>query len=308
MLDLPEGLDKVAGVGKAAFQPHLAGLEPGGAQQLGGFFHPELLDVLDGRDAQKLPEAAQTGAFAQSNAPGQLFHGQLLGVVLLYIAQHLFHPLRGNLFLLRYLHLAADALGNEQPQGGGKVVAHPVLVVERLVRHALPRLPQAEQHLPLPWHGLIQQKEGRRARLQKRADELLPEYGVHAADQPGLKHAGVQQRAVLGRLYRVQRTGVDEHALPGLQGQSGLVHVHMNGPQRRQNELKFLVPVPRHRKTGKILGIAGDGEQRAAVLGLLPPGGIGHHGSGAGQPHPAAGIRGTACLICHIHQFLSAIL
>ena len=60
VLDLPEGLDKVAGVGKTAFQPHLAGLEPGGAQQLGGFFHPELLDVLDGRDAQKLPEAAQT--------------------------------------------------------------------------------------------------------------------------------------------------------------------------------------------------------------------------------------------------------
>ena len=49
-------------------------------------------------------------------------------------------------------------------------------------------------------------------------------------------------------------------------------------------------------------------EQRAAVLGLLPPGGIGHHGSSAGQPHPAAGIRGAACLICHIHQILSAIL
>lgn len=68
VLDLPEGLDKVAGVRKAAFQSHLAGLEPGGAQQLGGFFHPELFDVLDGCDAQKLPEAAQTGAFAQGNA------------------------------------------------------------------------------------------------------------------------------------------------------------------------------------------------------------------------------------------------
>ena len=182
MLDLPEGLDKVAGVRKAAFQPHLAGLEPGGAQQLGGFFHPELLDVLDGRDAQKLPETAQTGAFTQGNAASQLFHGQLLGVVLLYIAQHLLHPLRGDLFLFRYLHLTADALGDEQPQRGGKVVPHPVLVVKGLVCHALPCLPQAEQHLPLPWHGFIQQKEGRRARLQKRADELLPEHGVHAAD------------------------------------------------------------------------------------------------------------------------------
>ena len=120
MLDLPEGLDKIAGIGKTAFQPHLAGLEPGGAQQLCGLFHPELLDVLDGRDAQKLPEAAQTGTFAQGNAVGQLFHGQLLGVVLLYIAEHLLHPLRGNLLLLRYLHLAADALGDEQPQGSGK--------------------------------------------------------------------------------------------------------------------------------------------------------------------------------------------
>ena len=64
VLDLPEGLDKIAGIGKTAFQPHLAGLEPGGAQQLCGLFHPELLDVLDGRDAQKLPEAAQTGTFS----------------------------------------------------------------------------------------------------------------------------------------------------------------------------------------------------------------------------------------------------
>ena len=228
--------------------------------------------------------------------------------MLLYIAEHLLHPLRGNLLLLRYLHLAADALGNEQPQGGSKVVAHPVLVVKGLVRHALPRLPQAEQHLPLPWHGLVQQKEGRCAGLQERADEFLPEYGVHAADKPGLKYAGVQQRPALGGFYRVQRTGVDEHALPGLQGQAGLVHVHMDRPQRRQNKLELLVPVPRHRVAGKILGVAGNREQRAAVLGLLPPGGIRYHGGGAGQAYPAVGIRCTACLICHIHQFLSAIL
>ena len=145
-------------------------------------------------------------------------------------------------------------------------------------------------------------------RAQERADEFLPEYGVHAADQPGLKYAGVQQRPALGRLYRVQRPGVNEHPLPGLQGQPGLVHIYMDRSQRRQNKLELLVPVPRHRKTGKILGVAGDREQRAAVLGLLPPGGIGHHGSSTGQPHPATGIGCTACLICHIHQILSAIL
>ena len=49
VLELPEGLDEVAAVRKAAFGPDLAGLEPGGAEQLGGFFHPELLDILDGR-------------------------------------------------------------------------------------------------------------------------------------------------------------------------------------------------------------------------------------------------------------------
>ena len=308
MLDLPEGLDKVACIRKAAFQPNLAGLEPGGAQQLGGLFHPELFDVLDGRDAQKLPEAAQAGTFTQGNAVGKLFHGQLLGVVLLYIAQHLLHPLRGDLLLLRYLHLAADALGDKQPQRRGKVVPHPVLVIKGLVRHALPCLPQAEQHLPLPRHGFVQQKEGRRARLQKGTVELLPEHGVHAADQSGVEHTGVQQRPALGGFYRVQRTGVDEHALPGLQGQAGLVYVHMDRAKHRQNKLELLVPVPRHRVAGKILGVAGNGEQRAAVLGLLPPGGIRHHGSSAGQPHPTVGIRCTACLICHIHQFLSAIL
>ena len=60
VLDLPERFNKVAAVREAAFQTDVAGLQPGGAQQRGGFFHPELLDVLDGCDAQKLPETAQT--------------------------------------------------------------------------------------------------------------------------------------------------------------------------------------------------------------------------------------------------------
>ena len=46
---LPEDLDKVAAIGEAALRADLAGLEPGGAKQLSGLFHPVLLDVLDGR-------------------------------------------------------------------------------------------------------------------------------------------------------------------------------------------------------------------------------------------------------------------
>ena len=47
MLDLPEGLDEVAAICKAALHPDLARLEPGGTEQLGGLFHPELLNLLE---------------------------------------------------------------------------------------------------------------------------------------------------------------------------------------------------------------------------------------------------------------------
>ena len=47
VLDLPECFNKVAAVREPAFQTDLAGLQPGGAQQLGGLFYPELLDVQD---------------------------------------------------------------------------------------------------------------------------------------------------------------------------------------------------------------------------------------------------------------------
>ena len=78
MLDLPEGLNEVAAICKAALHPDLARLEPGGTEQLGGLFHPELLDILNGRDAQHLTEAAQAGALAQGHAGRDAFHGQLL--------------------------------------------------------------------------------------------------------------------------------------------------------------------------------------------------------------------------------------
>ncbi len=307
MLDLPEGLDKIAAVRKAAFQPDLAGLEPGGAEQLRGFFHPELLDVLDGRDAQQLPEAAQTGALAEGHAARDLLHGQLLGVVLLHVAEHPLHPLGGDLFLLRDLGLPADTLGAQQPQRRREMIPHPVLVVERLIGHLFPRIPQVGQHLLLPRHGLVQQEKGRGTGLQQRADELLPEDRIHAAHQPGLEHAGVEQSRVLGLFDRVEHPGVEEHPLPGLQGQAGLVHIHLQRPLHREDILKLLVPVPRHRVAGQIFRIARDGKQRAAVLDQLAALGVGHDVRLAVDP-AAMDDCCTARLICHIAQFLSAIL
>ena len=62
----------------------------------------------------------------------------------------------------------------------------------------------------------------------------------------------------------------DKDALPGLQGQAGLVYVHMEGAFHAEHIFKFLVPVPRHRVAGQIFGVAGDGKQGAAVLRQLP--------------------------------------
>ena len=75
---------------------------------------------------------------------------------------------------------------------------------------------------------------------------------------------------MLGLFDRVENPGVEEHPLPGLQGQAGLVHIHLQRPPHREEILKLLVPVPRHRIAGQILGIAGDGKQRATVLHKFP--------------------------------------
>ena len=133
MFYLPEDLDKVAAIGEAALRADLAGLEPGGAKQISGLFHPVLLDVLDGRDAQHLPEAAQTGALAEGHAVRDELDGKLLGIVLLHEPKHLLHPLRGDLLLLGDFRPPAHALGAQQPQGQREVVAHPVIVVEGLI-------------------------------------------------------------------------------------------------------------------------------------------------------------------------------
>ena len=58
VLDLAEGLCKIAQVGKAALGPDLAGAQAGGQQQPGGFFNAVLFHILDGRGTQQLPEAA----------------------------------------------------------------------------------------------------------------------------------------------------------------------------------------------------------------------------------------------------------
>ena len=89
---------------------------------------------------------------------------------------------------------------------------------------------------------------------------------LHAVEQApegtALLHSGV--------FHRVEDPRVNKDALPGLQGQAGLVHVHMEGAFHAEHIFKFLVPVPRHRVAGQIFGVAGDGKQRAAVLHKFP--------------------------------------
>ena len=271
MFYLPEDLDKVAAIGEAALRADLAGLEPGGAEQLSSLFHPVLLDVLDGRDAQHLPEAAQTGALAEGHAARDELDCQLFRVVFLHEAEHLLHPLGGDLLLLGDLRPPAHTLGAQQPQGQREVVAHPVLVVEGFVRHGLPALVQTVQHLFLPRHQPIQKEKWRGVGLGHGADELLPEDGVHTAHEARMEHARVEQGCAFRcLLHRVEDARVDEHSLPGLQGEAGLLDVHMERSLRAEHIFKLFVPVPRHRIAGQILGIAGDGKQRAAVLHKFP--------------------------------------
>ena len=86
-----------------------------------------------------------------------------------------------------------------------------------------------------------------------------------------MEHPRVEQgRALRCLFHRVEGPRVDKDALPGLQGQAGLVYVHMEGAFHAEHIFKFLVPVPRHRVAGQIFGVAGDGKQGAAVLRQLP--------------------------------------
>ena len=187
------------------------------------------------------------------------------------------------------------------------MIPHPVLVVERLVRHLFPGVPQEDEYLFLPGHRLVQQKKSRGTGLQQGPDELLPEDGVHAAHQTGLEDAGVEQGGALRLLHRVQRPRIEEDALPGLQRQAGLVHIHMEGALYGEDVFKFLMPVPRHRVAGQVFGVAGDGKQRTAVLHQLAPFGVGHDVRFAVD----AALMDDCCTarsICHIDQFLSANL
>ena len=229
--------------------------------------------------------------------------------MLLYKAEHLLHPLGGDLFLLRDLGLPADALGAQQPQRRREIIPHPVLVIKGLHGNRLPGFPQAGQHLRLPGHSPIQQKKRRGIRLEHGSDELLPEDGVHSTHQPGMEHTRVKQGLPFFRmLHRVEDAGVQEHALIRLQGHPGLVHVHRQGAFHGQYVLKLLVPVPGHRIAFQVLRVAGNGKQGAAMLDHFPPLGIGHNILLEGQPGNDIGSRDTACLKRHIEQFLSAIL
>ena len=120
----------------------------------------------------------------------------------------------------------------------------------------------------------------------------MPEDGVHAAHQPRVEHPGVEQGLPLfGLLHRMEDAGVDEHALPGLQGQPRLVDIHRQRALHGKDVLKLFVPVPAHRFGRHVLGVAGDGKQSAAVLRQLFA--------------VAGGYDLVAKLYCHTAQFLS---
>ena len=271
MLDLAEGLCKIAQVGKSALGPDLAGAQAGGQQQPGGFFNAVLFHILDGRGTQQLPETAQAGAFAQGHTVRNAFHGQFLGIVFLHKTQHLFHALGRHLLLPGAAALAHRAVGREGVQRRRKQIPNPVLVVVRFFVHSVPGLPQPGQNFRLPGFPLAQQKIGRYTGLQQRPDELLPVDGVHPAHEPRVEHPAAQHRGTFCRKFHcMEHAGVDEHALAFRQTDALFVHAHGHGALVGEDILKILMPVPRHRIAGKPFFVARNREQCAAVLHQLP--------------------------------------
>ena len=150
-----------------------------------------------------------------------------------------------------------------------------ILIVKDLLGHCLPDFPQMAEHGLLPVVCLVQQKEGRCSRLKQRMHELLPEDGVHAADQARMEYPGMQQSIPGFRLlHRMEHSGIDKHTLPGLQNQPSFAHVY------RQRAF---------------YGIAGNGKQCAAVLHQLPALAIRHNIRQAVEPARCC----TAVLKCH---------
>ena len=296
MLDLPEGLCKVAGIRKAAVGTDLADLHAGGKQQLGGLFNAVLLDILDGCDPQQLPEAAQAGALTQGHAVGNALHVQFLSIMLFHKTQHLFHALGRDLLLLRDLCFSTLALHSQQMHRRRKMVPRLILIVKDLLGHCVPDFPQMAEHGLLPVVCLVQQKERRCSRLKQRVYELLPEDGIHAADQARMEYPGMQQGIPgLSLLHRMEHSGIDKHALPGLQNQPGFAHVHRQRAFYGKDVFKLFMPMPRYRVAFEVLFIAGNRKQCAAVLHQFPALVIRHNILQAVEPAHCC----TAGLKCH---------
>ena len=177
-----------------------------------------------------------------------------------------------------------------------KMVPRLILIVKDLLGHCVPHFPQMAEHGLLPVVCLVQQKERRCSRLKQWMHELLPEDGIHAADQARMEYPGMQQSIPgLSLLHRMEHSGIDKHALPGLQNQTGFVHVHRQRAFYGKDVFKLFMPVPCYRIAFEVFCIAGNGKQCTAVLHQLPALAICHNIRRAVEPARCC----TAGLKCH---------
>ena len=214
----------------------------------------------------------------------------------LHKTQHLFHALGRDLLLLRDLCFSTLALHSQQMHRRRKMVPRLILIVKDLLGHCVPDFPQMAEHGLLPVVCLVQQKERRCSRLKQRVYELLPEDGIHAADQAWMEYPGMQQGIPgLSLLHRMEHSGIDKHALPGLQNQPGFAHVHRQRAFYGKDVFKLFMPMPCYRVAFEVLFIAGNRKQCAAVLHQFPALVIRHNIRQAVEPARCC----TAGVKCH---------
>ena len=126
--------------------------------------------------------------------------------------------------------------------------------------------------------------------------ELLPKDGIHAADQARMEYPGMQQGIPgLSLLHCMEHSGIDKHALPGLQNQPGFAHVHRQRAFYGKDVFKLFMPMPCYRVAFEVLFIAGNRKQCAAVLHQFPALVIRHNIRQAVEPARCC----TAGVKCH---------
>ena len=92
----------------------------------------------------------------------------------------------------------------------------------------------------------------------------------------------------LSLLHRMEHSGIDKHALPGLQNQTGFAHVHRQRAFYGKDVFKLFMPMPCYRVAFEVLFIAGNRKQCAAVLHQFPALVIRHNIRQAVEPAAAA--------------------